>query len=119
MMIEHLEGKSKDAETDASEPECAAMPVEHRARGLLAIGLFKLVKALFFIAVGIGALHLIHSNVGEVLLRLTTFLHLNPEWHFVEMMQDKADLLSGHKLRQVSVFTFGYAALSLVEGVGL
>jgi uncharacterized membrane protein (DUF2068 family) len=35
------------------------------------------------------------------------------------MLQDKADLLSGHKLRQLSLFTFGYACLSLIEGIGL
>ena len=119
MTTEPLEERAVQPEPDAVASVCPATPQEHRARGLIAIGVFKLAKALFFIAVGIGALHLIHSNVGEVLLRLTTFLHLNPEWHFVEMMQDKADLLSGHKLRQVSVLTFGYAALSLVEGVGL
>lgn len=89
------------------------------SRGLLAIGLFKLAKALFFFAVGVAALHLIHSNVGELLLRTTSVLHLDPDGRFVEMLQDKADLISGHKLRQVSILTFLYSALSLVEGIGL
>ena len=119
MMTEPLEEHAVDPEPDASAAECAAMPPEHRARGLLAIGLFKLAKAAFFIAVGIGALHLVHSNVGDVLLRVTSTLHLDPDGRFVQMLEDKADLLSGHKLRQVSLFTFLYATLSLVEGIGL
>jgi uncharacterized membrane protein (DUF2068 family) len=119
MMTEPLEEKAIEPEPDAAAAECPSTPKGHRARGLLAIGLFKLSKALFFIAVGIGALHLVHSNVGDVLLRVTSTLHLDPDWRFVKMLEDQADLLSGHKLRQVTLFTFLYAALSLVEGIGL
>jgi uncharacterized membrane protein (DUF2068 family) len=121
MMTEPLEEQKQEPGTDAAPAaaEDSSSHHEHRARGLLAIGLFKLAKSVFFIAIGIGALHLVHRNVGDLLLRLASILHLDPDGHFIEMLQDKADLLSGHKLRQVSLFTFGYAALSLVEGIGL
>jgi uncharacterized membrane protein (DUF2068 family) len=121
-MTERLEERTQNAElakVAAKDPLPGDGETSHHARGLLAIGLFKLLKALFFIAVGIGALHLVHRNVGDVLLRMANMFHLDPEGQFIGMLQDKADLLSGHKLRQLSLFTFGYAALSLVEGVGL
>jgi uncharacterized membrane protein (DUF2068 family) len=122
MMTEPLEEKTQSAEPVPAEGE-ACPPKEHhhddRGRGLLVIGVFKLLKALFFIAVGAGALHLVHRNVGEVLLRATSMFHLDPEGRFVGMLSDKADLISGHQLRNVVKLSWGYAALSLVEGVGL
>ena len=33
-------------------------------RGLLLIGIFKMLKAAFFVCVGFGALHLIRKNLG-------------------------------------------------------
>jgi uncharacterized membrane protein (DUF2068 family) len=96
------------------------LPGEHkRARGLLLIGLFKLAKAVFFLALGIGALRLVHRNLGEVFLKVATVLHFDPEGRFVGMLQDKVDLINGHQLRELSKWTLLYAALSMVEGVGL
>ena len=116
MMTEPVEEQTKIVETaPVNGTDALACEGEkvHHARGLLAIGLFKLSKALFFTCVGFGALHLIHSNLGEVLLRTTNFLHIDPEAHFVDVLQDKADLISGHQLRQLSMATFGYAMISL------
>lgn len=120
MMTEPLEEKLEATEpvTAPAAEECAP-PSAHHSRGLLLIGLFKLAKAAFFVAVGFGALHLIHADVGDVVLKLTRLFHLDPDGHIVDVLQDKADLLSGHRLRQLSLFTFGYAALSLIEGTGL
>ena len=36
------------------------------AQGLLLVGLFKLSKAIFFTAVGAGALHLVHQEPRRV-----------------------------------------------------
>lgn len=104
-----------------ADTDCMPASEEHagHARGLVAIALFKLAKALFFFVVGLGALHLVHSNVGEVLLRVITKLHFAPDAPFIEKLLDRADLINGHQLRQLSLATFGYACLSLVEGVGL
>ena len=104
-----------------ADTDCIPAGGQHlgRARGLVAIGLFKLAKALFFFVVGMGALHLVHSNLGEVLLRVITKLHFAPDAPFIEKLLDRADLISGHQLRQLSLATFGYACLSLVEGIGL
>lgn len=105
----------------AADTDCMTSSERHSgpARGLLAIGLFKLAKALFFFVVGLGALHLVHSNLGEVLLSVITKLHFAPDAPLIGKLLDRADLISGHQLRQLSLLTFGYACLCLVEGVGL
>lgn len=89
------------------------------ARGLLAIGLFKLAKSLFFFALGMGALHLVHKNLGDVLLRIEMILHFDTEGTFASMLQDKVDLISGHQLRQVSFASIAYSIIALTEGIGL
>jgi uncharacterized membrane protein (DUF2068 family) len=122
MMIEPLEEQNQNVDpVPAAGDDGTLKDDKHdpHARGLLVIGVFKLLKAAFFIAVGAGALHLVHRNVGELLLRATSIFHLDPEGRFVGMLSDKADLISGHQLRNVAKLSWAYAALSLVEGVGL
>ena len=88
-----------------------------RDRGLLLIGLFKLAKAIFFFCIGAGALHLLHKDLGDEILRLAVKLKFDPESRFVALLLDKVDLIDAHRLRQISVATFGYSALALTEGV--
>jgi uncharacterized membrane protein (DUF2068 family) len=88
-------------------------------RGLLAIGLFKLAKAIFFFCVGVGAIHLLHKDLEDEVMRLALKFKFDPESRFVALLLDKVDLIDAHRLRQISVATFGYSALALTEGVGL
>jgi len=88
-------------------------------RGLLLIGLFKLAKATFFFFVGVGAIHLLHKDLEDEVMRLATRFKFDPESRFVALLLDKVDLIDAHRLRQISVATFGYSALALTEGIGL
>jgi uncharacterized membrane protein (DUF2068 family) len=88
-------------------------------RGLLLIGLFKLAKAIFFFCIGVGAIHLLHKDLEDEVMRLAVRLKFDPESRFVALLLDKVDLIDAHRLRQISVATFGYSALALTEGVGL
>ncbi|HEX7158647.1 MAG TPA: DUF2127 domain-containing protein [Edaphobacter sp.] len=91
----------------------------HHDRGLLAIGLFKLGKAILFFGIGIGALHLVHKDLGDEVMRLATRLKFDPESRVVTILLDKVDLIDAHRLKQISLATFGYSALALTEGIGL
>jgi len=88
-------------------------------RGLLLIGLFKLAKAFFFFGIGVGAIHLLHKDLEDEVMRLALKFRFDPENRFVSLLLDKVDLIDAHRLRQISVATFGYSALALTEGVGL
>jgi uncharacterized membrane protein (DUF2068 family) len=92
---------------------------EHRDNGLLAIGLFKLGKSVFFLCLGLGAIHLLHKDLADEIVRLATALKFDPESRFVSVMLDKVDLIDAHRLRQISVATLAYSGLALTEGVGL
>ena len=102
----HAEEKGKDAKASHD-------------RGLLAIGLFKLAKAIFFFCVGVGAIHLLHKDLEDEVMRLALRFKFDPESRFVSLLLAKVDLIDAHRLRQISVGTFAYSALALTEGVGL
>lgn len=88
-------------------------------RGLFLVGLFKLSKAVFFTSVGAGALHLVHRNLGDFVMRLIDALPIDPEGRLVSIIMDKADLIDAHDLRRIGAGAFIYAVLCLVEGYGL
>jgi uncharacterized membrane protein (DUF2068 family) len=94
-------------------------PKSSHDRGLLLIGLFKLAKAIFFFGVGVGAIHLLHKDLEDEIMRLALKFRFDPESRLVSLLLDKVDLIDAHRLRQISVATFGYSGLALTEGVGL
>jgi uncharacterized membrane protein (DUF2068 family) len=89
------------------------------SRGLILVGLFKLSKAIFFTAVGAGALHLVHKDLGDVLMHVVDALRIDPESRFVGMLMYKADLINVHELRRAGTLSILYAAVCVVEGTGL
>ena len=89
-------------------------------RWILAIGAFKLLQALLFILLGIGALRLLHADLPAMTEHfIVDIMRFNPEGHFVKVVLDRVELIDPHRLRQISVVIFGIAALDTIEGVGL
>lgn len=91
---------------------------EHR-RGLLLIGLFKLSKAIVSVALGVGALKLLHHDIASVVLHVTDVLKIDPENRLVGVLMTKADYIGAPQLKHFSALTFTYAGLCLIEGTGL
>jgi uncharacterized membrane protein (DUF2068 family) len=88
-------------------------------RWLILIAGFKLAQALLFIAMGVGALRLMHKDIGDALLRLAHHLRFSPESRFVDFILDRASIVNDRMLRRFSVAVFSYAALGMTEGIGL
>jgi len=90
-----------------------------RNRWLELIALYKLLQAALLVSVGVGALRLLHKDVADVLGHIARGLRMNPEGHLMNILLDKASLLNDRRLHEISLFLFGYAALGVVEGLGL
>lgn len=86
---------------------------------LVVIGALKLGEALLFVLLGVGAIHVIHKDVGDELTRLFIALRFDPEGRFASFLIDKAGLISAHRLKEIGVAAFAHAALDVLEGVGL
>ncbi len=88
-------------------------------RWLVLIGVGKLVKAVFFVALGFGALRLVHRDLVTLVTHWVTDLRFDPESRIVNFLLNKVSGVTPHRLRQLSVLIFCDAALDLIEGTGL
>jgi uncharacterized membrane protein (DUF2068 family) len=103
----------------ATTTHFAPKPPTHHA-GLVLIAGYKLLGALTFIAIGVGALELIHKNIDDVVWHaLIDVLHRNPESHFVNFIFAKAELLNDPMLKRIGFIAFCYAGLHILEAIGL
>ncbi len=88
-------------------------------RGLRLIAAFKLLKGLALLALGIGALRLLHKDVEAIVVHWITIFQVDPHSHYLQMLLAKLAILDDHRLKELSVGTFIYSALFLTEGIGL
>lgn len=88
-------------------------------RGLRVIAAFKLLKALGLIAVGVGALRLLHKDVAAIAEHWINMFRVDPHNHFIDLLLEKLAILDDRRLKELSIGTFVYAAVFLLEGVGL
>jgi uncharacterized membrane protein (DUF2068 family) len=90
-----------------------------RGRGLQVIAVFKLLKGFALIAVGIGALHLLHRDVAAIVEHWVNIFRVDPHNHFIDLLLAKLSILDDRRLKELSIGTFIYAGIFLIEGVGL
>jgi len=86
---------------------------------LLLIALFKLVKGLLLLAVGIGAVKLLHRDVEQTVTHWVEILRVDPDNRMIHSLLTHVFSLRPGQLKAASVGTFIYAGLLLTEGVGL
>lgn len=91
----------------------------HSNRWLILIGAGKVLKGLLFIALGFGALHLVHRDLVSIAYQWITDLRFDPEGRFVNFILDKVSAITPHRMRQISIAIFLYSAVDLLEGTGL
>jgi uncharacterized membrane protein (DUF2068 family) len=100
-------------------PSRLSPPHRRHNTGLILIAAFKLGQALLFFAMGIGVFRLLHKDIGDVLERVAYHLRFNPESKFINFLLVKSSILDYKLLRRIVEVFFIYAALDLVEGIGL
>ena len=99
-----------------SPSQSLSRPKRHN-RWLMLIAAYKFVLALVFVAVGVGALRLLHKDIGDLLAKMADHLRFNPESRIVNFIL--ASLLDDPLLRRIGAAAFCYAGLGMLEGIGL
>jgi len=90
-----------------------------RGSGLRVIATFKLLKACALVALGVGALKLLHKDVATVVEHWINVFQVDPRNHFINLLLTKLSNWDDRRLKELSLGTFIYAGIFLVEGVGL
>lgn len=88
-------------------------------RWLVLIAAYKFLLAAMFVAVGVGALRLMHKDIDDVISKIGDLLRFNPESRFVNFLYNRASLINDPLLKRIGALAFSYAGLSLAEGIGL
>jgi uncharacterized membrane protein (DUF2068 family) len=83
------------------------------------VAIFKLLKATLLIICGLGLLKLMHMDTATQLDHWIARLGLDPGSRYVDLAIQKVTNLSPHKIRDLGLVSFVYAALFLTEGIGL
>ncbi len=103
----------------ADSPSQSISRPKHHNLWLILIAVFKLAQALLFVAIGVGVVRLLHKDVGDELTRAAEYLRFNPESRLVNFILKYAPLVNDQMLRRIGAVVFFYAALDLLEGIGL
>jgi len=88
-------------------------------RGLRLIAAFKLLKGLALLALGIGALKLLHKDVEAIIVHWINVFQVDPHSHYLQLLLEKLSILDDRRLKELSAGTFIYSAIFLTEGAGL
>ena len=83
------------------------------------IGIFKLVKGLLLLLVGVGTLTLLHQGAAEAARHWVGFLGLQRENRYFYNLLLELGNMDRHMIRVAGISTFIYAALLTTEGIGL
>src|SRR4051794_38872011 len=97
----------------------ASQQIARTDAAILSIGLFKLVKGLLLVLVGLGAHALLHRDIGDTILKLVDALRVDPDNRFVHAALERVLNVTPNQLKEISAGTFIYAGLLLTEGIGL
>ena len=100
------------------------MPAEKRSHShgdgvLLVIAVFKFVKGAVLLALAFGALSLLHKDVALEVEHWLDQLRIDPDNEFIGVLLSKLQLVDTKELKEISALGAGYAALFLIEGIGL
>jgi uncharacterized membrane protein (DUF2068 family) len=87
--------------------------------GLAIIAVFKIVKGLLLLLVGLGFLELMHAEIATLFSLLIEALHLQADSRIIHALVLKVDALQPHSVLVMGAVSLGYAGLFLIEGIGL
>jgi uncharacterized membrane protein (DUF2068 family) len=83
------------------------------------IGGLKLVTGLLLAAAGFGLFELLDTDLGDLLQRFASRLHLDPENRLIHETIGRVAGIDRAQLKALGVGTLAFAVLELVEGGGL
>ena len=91
----------------------------HRDIGLILIAIVKFVNGFLLVALGIGALSLIHRDLAAIINHWADVWEISSENQLLQELLVKAGLVRTSHLVWVSAITFVYAGLMFTLGAGL
>ena len=124
-MLRVLQGSREDtmgnmARATAPRRDLKKRPTkEPFSAALFLIGLFKLLKALLLVVVGIGAIKFLHRDLSSAVMHWVQVLRVDSDNRYIHGVLVRIFRVTPKQLKELSLGTFLYAALFATEGTGL
>jgi uncharacterized membrane protein (DUF2068 family) len=94
-------------------------PARSRRDPIFLVAAFKLFHAVLLTALALGVHHLLRKDIAETVRHWAMALRADPHDRIVEAFIGRVSGLSHKRMEAISLALFLYAAMFLVEGVGL
>jgi uncharacterized membrane protein (DUF2068 family) len=88
-------------------------------RGLMLIGVLKLLKGLALLIAGIGVLSLLHRDAAETVRHWIEAIRIDPHDRLIDHLLEKIAGVDHRTLRRLGVGTLLYSGVFCTEGIGL
>jgi uncharacterized membrane protein (DUF2068 family) len=105
--------------TSAPAAVTTAEPARPRRDPIFLVAAFKLLHAVLLLALALGVHHLLRKDVAETVRRWAMALRADPHDRIVETIVGHVGGLSQKRMEAIALALFVYAAMFLVEGIGL
>jgi uncharacterized membrane protein (DUF2068 family) len=92
---------------------------QRRDRGLVLIGVFKLLKSGLLLGAGVLLLMKLHGAAPDTIAGWARHLRIDPDNRLVHGLLERVFRLDRRKLAALDLGTFIYAAVFATEGIGL
>lgn len=79
--------------------------------GLAVIAVFKVVKGLLLLFLGLGLLKLVHAEIATLFSLLIETLHLHADSRLIHTLVLKVDALQPHSVLVAGFVSLGYAGM--------
>jgi uncharacterized membrane protein (DUF2068 family) len=87
--------------------------------GIRLIAGTKILKGVVLCFLTLGVFDLVHRDVGALALHFVQILRISPENRYVELLLEKLGLIDPPAIRRLGELSGLYAAVELIEGLGL
>ncbi|MEI6673954.1 MAG: DUF2127 domain-containing protein [Verrucomicrobiota bacterium] len=88
-------------------------------KSLRTVAVFEAVKGILVLAVGLGALHLLHKDAHRIAYEFISRVHLNPAGKYPKIFLELAGHVTDGRLWFFASLAVVYALFRFVEGYGL
>jgi uncharacterized membrane protein (DUF2068 family) len=91
----------------------------HHDRGLLALAIFKMIKALLLVLSGLGLLSLLGPRAAAIVHEWLSAITVHQGQHVIQRLISLLNVATPRQIRLAGLASIGYGMLFATEGVGL
>ncbi len=91
----------------------------HVPMGVRTVAIYEFVKGLLFLAIALGALSLVHRDVGNAAQEILKQFHLDPAWHYSKVFVEAFSKFTDTRLRLFALIAGTFSVIRIVAAIGL